>query len=145
MSSRDDSFSENIQGVDLDDPGIWKAKGVTMDSGQRAPSTQMPVWSHYQSKNNKEGHNQQESNDHIDDKDNMQLDNTEESGMDGVLNILIDALSEMAGLRIPVSLNDPSITDHDNTIPAKNGKAKEMREQKETERVVFDQELLDCN
>eukprot|EP00978_Attheya_sp_CCMP212_P006703 scaffold15538_cov88-Attheya_sp.AAC.1 len=79
---------------------------------------------HYQSKNSKEGHNQQESNDHIGDKDNMQLDNTEESGMDGVLNRLIDALSEMA---------------------AKNGKAKEMREQKETEGVVFDQELLDCN
>eukprot|EP00978_Attheya_sp_CCMP212_P033728 scaffold137577_cov67-Attheya_sp.AAC.2 len=103
-----------------------------MDSGHRAPSTDMPV------ENNKEGHNQQESNDHIDDKDNMQLDKTEESGMDGVLNRLIDALSEMAGLRIPVSLNDPSITDHDNTIPAKIGKAKEMREQKETERVVFD-------
>eukprot|EP00978_Attheya_sp_CCMP212_P039352 scaffold203827_cov53-Attheya_sp.AAC.1 len=90
-------------------------------------STEMPVkvhdlkTMHYQSKNNKEGHNQQESNDHIDDKDNMQLDNTEESGMDGVLNRLINALSEMAGLRIPVSLNDPSITDHDNTIPAKNG------------------------
>eukprot|EP00978_Attheya_sp_CCMP212_P020912 scaffold60496_cov59-Attheya_sp.AAC.2 len=27
MSSSDDSFSENIR-VDLDDPGIWKAKGV---------------------------------------------------------------------------------------------------------------------
>eukprot|EP00978_Attheya_sp_CCMP212_P037257 scaffold174305_cov80-Attheya_sp.AAC.1 len=67
----------------------------------------------------------------------MQLDNTEESDMDGVLNRLIDALSEMAGLRIPVSLNNPSITDHDNTIPAKNGKAKKMREPKETERVVF--------
>eukprot|EP00978_Attheya_sp_CCMP212_P019676 scaffold55357_cov47-Attheya_sp.AAC.1 len=26
MSSSDDFFSENIQ-VDLDDPGIWKAKG----------------------------------------------------------------------------------------------------------------------
>eukprot|EP00978_Attheya_sp_CCMP212_P018889 scaffold52210_cov31-Attheya_sp.AAC.1 len=26
MNSRDDSFSENIQ-VNLDDPGIWKAKG----------------------------------------------------------------------------------------------------------------------
>eukprot|EP00978_Attheya_sp_CCMP212_P002906 scaffold5988_cov84-Attheya_sp.AAC.2 len=92
---------------------------------------------HYQSKNNNEGHNQQESNDHIDDKDNMQLDNTEESSMGGVLNRLIDALSEMAGLRIPVSLNDPSINDHDNTIPAKNDKAKKMREQNETERVVF--------
>eukprot|EP00978_Attheya_sp_CCMP212_P002091 scaffold4329_cov76-Attheya_sp.AAC.1 len=92
---------------------------------------------HYQSKNNNEGHNQQESNDHIDDKDNMKLDNTEESSMDGALNRLIDALSEMAGLRIPGSLNDPSITDHDNTIPAKNSKAKQIIEQKETERVVF--------
>eukprot|EP00978_Attheya_sp_CCMP212_P045318 scaffold341964_cov72-Attheya_sp.AAC.1 len=36
MSSSDDFFSENIQ-VDLDDPGIWKAKGVKMDSGHRAP------------------------------------------------------------------------------------------------------------
>jgi hypothetical protein len=34
-SSSDDCFSENVQ-VDLDDPGIWKAKGVKMDSGHRA-------------------------------------------------------------------------------------------------------------
>jgi hypothetical protein len=68
----------------------------------------------------------------------MQSDNTEESSMDRVLtNRLTDALSEMAGLRIPVSLNDPSITDHDNTIPPKNGRAKKMRDQKETERAVF--------
>ena len=33
--SSDDCFSENVQ-VDLDDPGIWKAKGVKMDSGDRA-------------------------------------------------------------------------------------------------------------
>eukprot|EP00978_Attheya_sp_CCMP212_P018564 scaffold50946_cov66-Attheya_sp.AAC.4 len=92
---------------------------------------------HYQSRNNNEGHNQQESNDNIDDKDNIQSDNTEDTCMDGVLNRLIDAVSEIAGLGITVSLNDPSITDHDNTIPAKNGKAKKMREQKETERVVF--------
>jgi hypothetical protein len=31
MSSSYDFFSEKIQ-VDLDDPGIWKAKGVKMDS-----------------------------------------------------------------------------------------------------------------
>eukprot|EP00978_Attheya_sp_CCMP212_P042653 scaffold263651_cov28-Attheya_sp.AAC.1 len=67
----------------------------------------------------------------------MQSENTEESGMDGVLNRSIDALSEMAGLRVPVSLNDPSITDDDSIIPPKNGKAKKTREQKETERVVF--------
>jgi hypothetical protein len=64
----------------------------------------------------------------------MQSDNTEESGMDRVLNRLIDALSEMAGLKIPVSLNDPSIADHDNTIPPKNGKAKKMRENKKRQR-----------
>jgi hypothetical protein len=34
MSSSNDFFSENIQ-VDLDDPGIWKAKGVKMDSDHR--------------------------------------------------------------------------------------------------------------
>jgi hypothetical protein len=99
--------------------------------------TNDPINKHYQSNNNNEVHNQQESNDHIDDKDDMQSDDTEESSMDRVLNRSIDALSEMTGLRIPVSLNDPSITDHDNTIPPKNGKAKKMREQKETERVVF--------
>eukprot|EP00978_Attheya_sp_CCMP212_P029759 scaffold106874_cov62-Attheya_sp.AAC.1 len=77
MSSSDYFFSENIQ-VDLDDPGIWKAKG------------------HYQSNSNNEGHNQQESNGYIDDKDYMQSENTEESGMDGVLNRSIDALPEMA-------------------------------------------------
>jgi hypothetical protein len=35
MSSSDDTFSENIQ-VDLDNPGILKAKGVKMDSSHRA-------------------------------------------------------------------------------------------------------------
>eukprot|EP00978_Attheya_sp_CCMP212_P010211 scaffold24524_cov61-Attheya_sp.AAC.1 len=136
MSSSDDFFSEHIQ-VDLDDPGIWKAKGVKMDSGHRAhliwaylwpeineinvamqeflfhfevtlfldlASIEMPVEvhdlktmsfyyvktgtndsinKHYQSNSNNEGHNQQESNDHIDDKDDMKSENTEESGMDG--------------------------------------------------------------
>jgi hypothetical protein len=54
-----------------------------------------------------------------------------------VLNRSIDALSEIAGLRIPVSLNDPSITDQDASIPRKTGKAKKLRDQKEIERVVF--------
>jgi hypothetical protein len=61
--------------------------------------TNDPINKHYQSNNNTEGRNQQESNDLIDDKDDMQSDNTEESGMDGVLNRSKDALSEMAGLR----------------------------------------------
>jgi hypothetical protein len=79
--------------------------------------TNDPINKHCQSNNNNEGHNQQESNDHIDDKDDMS-DNTEERGMDGVLKRSIDALSGMAGLRIvpPVSLNGPFITDHDNRM-----------------------------
>eukprot|EP00978_Attheya_sp_CCMP212_P018563 scaffold50946_cov66-Attheya_sp.AAC.3 len=36
MSSRDDSFSENIQVDLLDDPEIWKAKGLKIDSDHRA-------------------------------------------------------------------------------------------------------------
>jgi hypothetical protein len=50
----------------------------------------------------------------------------------------------MAGLRIPVSLNDPSITDHGNTtISPKNGKTKNERGKRDIESGV--QELLDCN
>jgi hypothetical protein len=175
MSSSDDFFSENIQ-VDLDDTGMWKAKGVDMDSSHRArliwaylrseineinvsmrkflsqhfevtsfldlASTEMPVHvqdlktmffdyvktgtndpinKHYQSNNNNEGPNQEEAQDHNDDQDDMQSDNTEESVIDEVLNRSIDALSEIAGLRIPVSLNDPSITDQDASIPRKTG------------------------
>jgi hypothetical protein len=71
----------------------------------------------------------------------MQSDSSEESSIDGVINRSIDALSEIAGLRSSVSLNDPSITVHgacvDDIITPKNGKAKKMREQKETEKEVF--------
>eukprot|EP00978_Attheya_sp_CCMP212_P039036 scaffold199004_cov57-Attheya_sp.AAC.1 len=43
MSSSDDFFAENIQ-VDLDDPGIWKANGVKMDSGHRAHLIWAYLW-----------------------------------------------------------------------------------------------------
>jgi hypothetical protein len=73
----------------------------------------------------------------------MKSDNSEESSIDVVLNRSIDALSEIgAGLRsASVSLNDPPITVHnacvDDIITPRNGKAKKMREQKETEKEVF--------
>jgi hypothetical protein len=44
MSSTNDFFSDNIQVLDLGDPGIWKAKGVDMDSNHRVRLIWAYLW-----------------------------------------------------------------------------------------------------